>query len=91
MYFSKRKVIPDGKSQVKKKKKERNEEEILLIISRAFLVALLVKNPPAMQESQVQSLGRVDSLEKEMTIHSNILAWETLWTEDPGGLQFMGS
>ena len=91
MYLSKRKVIPDGKSQVKKKKKERNIEEILLIISRAFLVALLVKNPPAMQESQVQSLGRVDPLEKEMTIHSNILAWETLWTEDPGGLQFMGS
>ena len=89
--MSKRKVIPDGKSQVKKKKKERNIEEILLIISRAFLVALLVKNPPAMQESQVQSLGRVDPLEKEMTIHSNILAWETLWTEDPGGLQFMGS
>ena len=46
--MSKRKVIPDGKSQVKKKKKERNKEEITLIISRAFLVALLVKTPPAM-------------------------------------------
>ena len=89
--MSKRKVIPDGKSQVKKKKKERNIEEILLIISRAFLVALLVKNPPAMQESQVQSLGRVDPLEKEMTIHSNILAWRIPWIEEPGRLQSMGS
>ena len=84
--MSKRKVIPDGKPQVKKRK-----EEILLIISRALLVPQLVKNSPAMQESQVQSLRLVDPLEKEMTIHSNILAWETLWTEDPGGLQFMGS
>ena len=72
-------------------KKERKKEELLLIISRAFLVVQLVKNPPAMQESQVQSLGQVDPLEKEMTIHFNILAWETLWTEDPGGLQFMES
>ena len=76
---------------MKKKQKERKKEEILLITSRAFLVAQLVKNPTVMQESQVQSLGRVDPPEKEMTIHSNILAWETLWTEDPGGLQFMGS
>ena len=89
--MSKRKVIPDGKSYVKKKQKERKKEEILLITSRAFLVAQLVKNPTVMQESQVQSLGRVDPPEKEMTIRSNILAWETLWTEDPGGLQFMGS
>ena len=72
-------------------KKERKKEELLLIISRAFLVVQLVKNSPAMQESQVQSLGQVDPLEKEMTIHFNILAWETLWTEDPGGLQFMES
>ena len=76
---------------MKKKQKERKKEEILLITSRAFLVAQLVKNPTVMQESQVQSLGRVDPPEKEMTIRSNILAWETLWTEDPGGLQFMGS
>ena len=73
------------------KNEERKKEELLLIISRAFLVVQLVKNPPAMQESQVQSLGQVDPLEKEMTIHFNILAWETLWTEDPGGLQFMES
>ena len=40
-----------------------------------------------MQEMQVQSLSGEDPLEKEMLIHSSILAWETIWTEDPGGLQ----
>ena len=40
-----------------------------------------------MQETWVQSLGREDSLEKEMATHSNILAWEIRWTEEPGGLQ----
>ena len=52
-----------------------------------------VKNPPAMQEAQetwVQSLGREDPLEKEMTAHSSILAWEIPWREEPGGLQSMG-
>ena len=44
-----------------------------------------------MQETQVPSLGQEDPLEKEMATHSSILAWETLWTEDPGGLQSMGS
>ena len=51
----------------------------------------MVKNPPAMQETWVQSLGQEDSLEKEMAIHSSILAWETPWTEELGGLQSMGS
>ena len=46
---------------------------------------------PAMQETQVWSLGRRDPLEKEIATHSSILAWETPWTEEPGGLQFMGS
>ena len=57
-------------------------------------VALVVKNPPAMQETKetrVQSLGREDPLEKEMATHSSILGWEIPWTEEPGGLQFMGS
>ena len=49
----------------------------------------LVKNPPAMQEAQVQSLGREDSLEKGMSTHSSILAWRIPWTEEPGGLQSM--
>ena len=44
-----------------------------------------------MQETQVQSLGREDSLDKKMATHSSILAWEILWTEEPGGLQSLGS
>ena len=44
-----------------------------------------------MQEMQVQSLGGEDSPEKEMATHSSILAWEIPWTEEPGGLQSMGS
>ena len=43
-----------------------------------------------MQEMQVQSLGWEDTLEKEMTTHSSILAWRITWTEEPGGLQSMG-
>ena len=51
----------------------------------------MVKNPPAMQETQIQSLSGEDPLEKEMPTHSSILAWEISWTEEPGGLQSMGS
>ena len=51
----------------------------------------MVKNPPAMQETEVPSLGWKDPLEKEMATHSSILAWEILWTEEPGRLQSMGS
>ena len=54
-------------------------------------MAQMVKNLPAKQETQVQSLGLECPLEKEMATHSIILAWEVLWTEEPGGLQFMGS
>ena len=50
-----------------------------------------VKNPPAMQETGVRSLGWEDPLEKEMATHSSILAWEIPWAEKPGELQFMGS
>ena len=58
----------------------------------ASLVAQLVKNPPAMRETWVQSLGWEDPLEKEMATHSSILAWRRIpWTEEPGGLQSMGS
>ena len=49
-----------------------------------------IENPPAMQEIQVQSLGREDPLEEGMATHSNIPAWEIPWTEEPGGLQSMG-
>ena len=51
----------------------------------------MVKNLPAMQEVRVQSLGQDDPLEKEMATHSSILAWRIPWTEEPGGLQSMGS
>ena len=56
-------------------------------IIRASLVAQIVKNLPAMQETQVQSLGREDPLEKGMSTHSTILAWRIPWTEDLGRLQ----
>ena len=50
----------------------------------------MVKNLPAVHETQVQSLGRQDPLEKGMATHSNILAWRIPWTEEIGGLQSMG-
>ena len=53
-------------------------------------MAQLVKNPPAMQETQVRSLDREDPLEKETATHSDILAWKIPWTEEPGRLQSMG-
>ena len=56
----------------------------------ASLVAQTVKCLPAILEAWVQSLGQEVSLEKEMTTHSSILAWKIPWTEEPGGLQFMG-
>ena len=58
---------------------------------RTSLVAQMVKNPPAMQETWVRSLGWEDPLEKGMATHSSILAWRIPWTEEPGGLQSMGS
>ena len=51
----------------------------------------VVKNPPAMQEIQVQSLDQEDPLEKEKAIHFSILDWEIPWTVEPGGLQSMTS
>ena len=51
----------------------------------------MVKNQPAKQETQVRSLGREDPLEEEMATNSSILAWEIPRTEEPGGLQFVGS
>ena len=49
------------------------------------------KNLPAMQETQIQTLGQEDTLEKEMETHSSILACRIPWPEEPGGLQYMGS
>ena len=50
----------------------------------------MVKNLPAMQETQVQSLGREDLLQKGMAIHASILAWRIPWTEEPGGATLHG-
>ena len=54
-------------------------------------MAQMVKNLPAKQETRVRSLGQEDPLEKGMATHSSILAWRIPWTEEPGGLPFMGS
>ena len=56
-----------------------------------FLAAQMVKSLPAMQETWVWSLGQVDPLEKGMATFSSILTWRIPWTEEPGGLQSMGS
>ena len=60
------------------------------MISREQM-AQMVKNPPAMQETWVGSLGWENPLEKRMAIHSSILAWRIPWTEEPGGLWSLGS
>ena len=57
----------------------------------SFRVAQMVKHLPTMQETQVQSLGREDLLEKEMATHSSILDWKIPWMEEPGRLQSLGS
>ena len=51
----------------------------------------MIKNPPAVQETRVRSLGREDPLYEEMATHSNILVWRIPWIEEPGGPQSMGS
>ena len=57
----------------------------------ASLVVQTVKNLPAVQETQAPSLGWEDPLEKGVVTHSSVLAWKIPWTEEPGGLQSMGS
>ena len=57
----------------------------------ASLVTQMVKSLPAMQETWLQSLGGEDPLGKKMVTHCSTLAWEIPWTEEPGGLQCMGS
>ena len=56
----------------------------------ASLVAQMVKSLPAVRETQVQSLGQEDPLEKEMATYSSVPAWRIPWTEEPGGLQSVG-
>ena len=57
---------------------------------RSFPGGSVVKNPPAVQETQVQSLGWEDPLEEDMATHTRILAWRVSWTEEPAGLQSIG-
>ena len=57
---------------------------------RVSLVVQLIKNPPAMKETQVRSLGQEDPLEKEIAPHSSMLTWRAPWTEEPGGLRCWG-
>ena len=64
--------------------------KIRIILEWASLVAQSVNYLPAMQETRVQSLGWEDPLEKEMAIHSSILAYKIPWTEEPGRLQSVG-
>ena len=61
------------------------------LIYMTSLVVQMVKNLPAMQETQVQSLGQEDPLEKGMSTYSSSLAWRIPWTEEPGSLQSTGS
>ena len=60
-----------------------------LLSCDSFLCGSVVKNPPAMQEMRVQSLGRKDPLEKEMATHPSILSWEIPWIEESGRLYSM--
>ena len=62
-----------------------------LIVVKTSLVAQTVKHLPTMWETWVWSLGQEDPLVKEVATHSTVLAWRIPWTEEPGGLQFMGS
>jgi len=71
------------------KKKNRYKRDKCNIL--ALPIAQTVKNLPAMQETQVRSLHHENPLEKEIATHSSILAWRIPWTEEPVGLQFMGS
>ena len=60
-------------------------------MDKTSLMAQMVMNLPAVQENCIQSLGWKDPLEKGVATHSSILAWRVPWTEEPGGLQSMGS
>ena len=64
---------------------------IYLLCRTGFPGGSMLKNPPAKQEMWVQSQGGEDPLEEEMPTHSGLPAWEIPWTEEPGGLQSVGS
>ena len=64
---------------------------LVIVLLWASQMAQMVKNLPAMQETWIRFLGWEDPLEKGVATHSSILAWRFLWTEEPGGLQSLGS
>ena len=76
---------------ISKRKIINHQKETNCLHNGTFIWGSVVKNRLAMQETQVQSLGREDPLEKEMAPHSSIIAWEIPWTEELGRLQSMGS
>ena len=80
-------------NNVKSVRSSQNIKHIVKTFLKIFLAfpgGSVVKNPPAVQETWVQSLGQEDPLEKEMATHSSFVAWEIPQTEEPGGLQSMG-
>jgi len=79
------------KGMGKEGEREDRERNARFPFNWASLVAQMVKKVPAIPEAQLQSLGGEDPLEKGMATHSSILAWRIPWTEEPGGLQSMGS
>ena len=88
-------LIPTNQYNCKRKVTMHKFKPVVLVLSLfqfgVSLVAQKVKNLPAVQETQVCSMGWEDSLKKGMATYSSILAWRIPWTEEPGGLQFMGS
>ena len=81
------------KAQNQENRISRKHKCTLMFIVALFVfpVAQMIKNPPAMQETWVGSLDQEDPLEKEVAVHSSTLAWRIPWTEEPGGLQSLGS
>ena len=67
------------------------ERQLIIIIAGTSLVAKMVKRLPTMRETQGQSLGQEDPLEKEMANHSSILSWKIPWKDEPGSLQSIGT
>ena len=72
------------------RQKEKNKYRTLMYVW-GFPDGLVIKDPPARQQTPVQSLGHENPLEKEIATHSSIFAWRIPWTEGSGGLQSMGS
>ena len=91
MQIKKQQLELDMEQQTGSKWEKEYVKAVYCSPSSASLVAQRIKGLPAMQETQVQSLGWEDPLEKEMATHSSILAWRIPWTEEPGKLQSTGS